>query len=101
MCLDEGMIFTPKLVAIPLAASALLLTGCSLNAPMQIPIDIHDNTVNTGPQGGSSTPTMPTQEEWEQMFPTEEPPTEEDIPESWSEDSVDTPEPVPLPTPQG
>ena len=101
MCLDEGMIFTPKLVAIPLAASALLLTGCSVNAPIQVPVDIHDNVVNNGPQGNGSMPTMPTQEEWDQMFPTQDPNAEQDVPDSWSEDSVDTPEPIPLPTPQG
>ena len=44
---------------------------------------------------------MPTQEEWDQMFPTEDPNATQDTPEPWSEDSVDTPEPVPLPTPQG
>jgi hypothetical protein len=100
MCLDEGMIFTPKLIALPLAASALLLTGCSVNAPIQVPVDIHDNVVNNGPQGDGSMPTMPTQEEWDKMFPTEED-TTETVPDSWDESDVDTPEPVPLPTPQG
>ncbi len=88
----------PKLL-IPVLLTPLLLTGCSLNAPMQIPVDIHDNTINTGPQGPA--PSMPSQEEWDEMFPTEDPNAEQDIPDSWSEDSVDTPEPVPLPTPQG
>jgi hypothetical protein len=101
MCLDESMIFTPKLVALPLAASALLLTGCSVNAPIQVPVDIHDNVVNNGPQGSGSMPEMPTQEEWDQMFPSDDPNAEQDTPDAWSEDSVDTPEPVPLPTPQG
>ena len=59
-----------------------------MNAPMQIPVDIHDNVINNGPQGPA--PTMPSQQEWDEMFPTEDPNAEQDIPDSWSEDSVDS-----------
>jgi hypothetical protein len=73
-----------------------------MNAPMDItvPIDVHDNTFNTGPvtglPDGLTGPTTP-------INPLDEvdPNAPQDIPDAWSEDSVDTPEPIPLPTPQG
>ena len=72
-----------------------------MNAPMQIPVDIHDNTINNGPQGGQGgyDQTFPSDEEWADMFPSEDPNAEQDVPDSWDESDVDTPEPVPLPTP--
>lgn len=70
-----------------------------MNAPMQIPVDIHDNTINNGPTG--TVPSMPSDQEWEDMFPDEDPNAEQDVPDSWDESDVDTPEPVPLPTPIG
>jgi hypothetical protein len=73
-----------------------------MNAPMDItvPVDIHDNTINTGP--GTNIPngvTGPTT--IENPLDEVDPNAEQDIPDAWSEDSVDTPEPIPLPTPQG
>jgi len=91
------MLLTPKLAAVGLAS--VLLTGCSVNAPVG-PFDIHDNVV-TNPSvtipGGSlnDLPQPPN------PLPTENPNAPQDIPDAWSEDSVDTPEPIPLPTPQG
>lgn len=94
---SEAMLLTPKLAAAGL--SSVLLTGCSVNAPMG-PFDIHDNVV-TNPSvtipGGSlnDLPQPPN------PLPTEDPNAPQDIPDAWSEDSVDTPEPITLPTPQG
>ena len=91
------MLLTPKLAAVGLAS--VLLTGCSVNAPVG-PFDIHDNVV-TNPSvtipGGSlnDLPQPPN------PLPTEDPNAPQDIPDAWSEDSVDTPKPIPLPTPQG
>ena len=73
-----------------------------MNAPMDItvPIDVHDNTINTGP--GTGIPngvTGPTT--IDNPLDEVDPNAEQDVPDAWSEDSVDTPEPIPLPTPQG
>jgi hypothetical protein len=73
-----------------------------MNAPMDItvPVDIHDNTINTGP--GTGIPngvTGPTT--IDNPLDEVDPNAPQDIPDAWSEDSVDTPEPIPLPTPQG
>lgn len=91
----------PKLV-IPLLVLPLL-TGCSMNAPMDItvPIDVHDNTFNTGPVTG--VPVEPTDPSlvFDNPLDDVDPNAEQDVPDAWSEDSVDTPEPIPLPTPQG
>ena len=91
----------PKLIAVPALLFPLLLTGCSVNAPIQVPVDIHDNTVNTGPVTG--TPSDGTSDGFDSNGPLTnvDPNAPQDIPDSWSEDSVDTPEPIPLPTPQG
>lgn len=94
------MTMNPKLV-IPLLVLPLL-TGCSMNAPMDItvPVDVHDNTFNNGP--GTAIPngvTGPTT--IDNPLDEVDPNAEQDIPDAWSEDSVDTPEPIPLPTPQG
>jgi hypothetical protein len=89
----------PKLL-LPALLTPLLLTGCSMNAPMQIPVDIHDNTINTGPTNGNENPSGNNYNN-SNPFQTTDPNAPQDIPDSWSEDSVDTPEPVPLPTPQG
>jgi hypothetical protein len=92
------MLLTPKLAAAGLA-STLLLTGCSVNAPVG-PFDIHDNIVNnpsvTVPEGslddGFSIP--------DPIQPID-PNAPQDIPDSWSEDSVDEPDDVIIPEPIG
>jgi hypothetical protein len=91
------MTINPKLV-IPLLVLPLL-TGCSMNAPMDItvPVDVHDNTFNTGP--GTGIPVTPPS--IDNPLIEVDPNAPQDIPDAWSEDSVDTPEPIPLPTPQG
>lgn len=88
---------TPKLAAVILAP--LLLTGCSVNAPIG-PFDIHDNIVND--------PTVILPDDFIDKLPkvpnplsTTDPNAPQDIPDAWSEDSVDTPPPVVLPEPQG
>lgn len=95
------MLLTPKLAAVGLAS--VLLTGCSVNAPMG-PFDIHDNVV-TNPSvtipGGSLDDFPQPPNPLPNPLPTEDPNATQDIPDSWSEDSVDTPEPIPLPTSQG
>ena len=70
-----------------------------MNAPMDItvPMDIHDNTINTGP--GTGIPVTPPS--IDNPLVEVDPNAPQDIPDAWSEDSVDTPEPIPLPTPQG
>jgi hypothetical protein len=91
------MTINPKVV-IPLLVLPLL-TGCSMNAPMDItvPVDVHDNTFNTGPGTGTPVNPPPIDNPLDDVDPN----AEQDVPDSWSEDSVDTPEPVPLPTTQG
>jgi hypothetical protein len=94
------MTINPKLV-IPLLVLPLL-TGCSMNAPMDItvPVDVHDNTFNNGP--GTGIPNgINGQTTIENPIDDVDPNAPQDIPDAWSEDSVDTPEPIPLPTPQG
>jgi hypothetical protein len=90
------MLLNPKLAA--LLASSLLLTGCSVNAPVG-PFDIHDNIVNnpsvTVPGGSLDGLSVP------DPIPPFDPNAPQDIPDSWSKDSVDTPEPIPLPEPIG
>jgi len=93
----EAMLLTPKLAALGL--TSVLLTGCSVNAPVG-PFDIHDNVVNN--------PSVTIPNDSLDKFPqapnplsTEDPNATQDLPEPWSEDSVATPEPIPLPTPQG
>jgi hypothetical protein len=92
------MLLTPKLAAAGLASS-LLLTGCSVNAPVG-PFDIHDNTVNnpsvTIPEGSlNGDISIP------DPIPPFDPNAPQDIPDSWSEDSVDEPDDVVLPQPIG
>lgn len=92
------MTINPKLV-IPLLVLPLL-TGCSMNAPMDItvPMDIHDNTINTGP--GTQLPIKPNNSpDIDNPLDDVDPNAPQDIPDSWSEDSVDTPPPVVLPNP--
>jgi len=89
------MLLTPKLAAAGLASS-LLLTGCSVNAPVG-PFDIHDNVVNnpsvTVP-GDALTPQAPN------PLPTTDPNAPQDLPDPWGADDVDAPtwngETVPL-----
>jgi hypothetical protein len=81
-----------------LPATVLLLTGCSVNAPMNIPMDIHDNVINnpsvTVPsdalQGtpGSDAPNP---------LPDLDPNRDQNTPDSWDESDVDTPDPIELP----
>ncbi len=98
------MLLNPKLAAIPLIASTLLLTSCTVNAP--VTTDVHDNlievpdlTINTPewkmPDGSSTTKIPPN------PLSTEDPNATQDTPDSWDKDDVATPEPVPLPTAQG
>lgn len=93
------MTINPKLV-IPLLVLPLL-TGCSMNAPMDItvPMDIHDNTINTGP--GTGIPVTPVNPPIDNPLDDVDPNADQDIPDGWSEDSVDTPEPEPSQTSQG
>ena len=91
------MLLTPKLAAVGLAS--VLLTGCSVNAPVG-PFDIHDNIVEN--------PTILIPSDSLKDIPqapnpstTVDPNAPQDIPPAWNEDSVATPEPIPLPTPQG
>ena len=85
------MLLTPKLAAAGLASS-LLLTGCSVNAPVG-PFDIHDNVVNnpsvTVPSDSMNNfPQAPS-------LPTSDPNAPQDVPDSWSSDSVDSGEQSP------
>ena len=96
------MTMNPKLV-IPLLLMPLL-AGCSMNAPMDItvPIDVHDNTFNTGPATGVPgipvTPaTPPPLNSGNPLIDLDPNDLTQNIPEGWSKDSVDIPEPVPLP----
>jgi hypothetical protein len=92
------MTMNPKLV-IPLLVLPLL-TGCSMNAPMDItvPIDVHDNTFNTGPVTGVPvTPTTPPLNSGNPLLNLDPNELTQNIPEGWSKDSVDIPEPIPLP----
>lgn len=95
------MLLTPKLAAVGLAS--VLLTGCSVNAPMG-PFDIHDNVV-TNPSvtiPGDSLKDFPQAPDYiPNPLLTQDPNAQQSIPPAWNEDSVDTPEPIPLPTPQG
>jgi hypothetical protein len=79
------MLLTPKLAAAGLVSS-LLLTGCSVNAPVG-PFDIHDNVVNnpsvTVPSDSiSNFPQAPS-------LPTSDPNAPQDLPDPWGEDDVD------------
>ena len=79
--------------------SVVLLTGCSVNAPVG-PFDIHDNIVE------NPTITIPSDSlkdipQAPNPSTTVDPNAQQDIPPAWNEDSVATPEPIPLPTPQG
>ena len=68
--------------------SLLLLTGCTVNAPVNTDVhgnqvDVYDNTVQTP--------------DWKDLIPTptnpldnSDPNAPQDIPEPWSEDSVDS-----------
>jgi hypothetical protein len=91
------MLLTPKLAAVAALSTMPLLTGCNatVNAPVYSTVnaDIHDNTVN-----GTYNPNNPTPDPY--VPPTVDPNAPQDIPDAWSQDSVDTPEPIPLPTPQ-
>lgn len=88
--------YTRMLAVLP--ASVLLLTGCSVNAPMNIPMDIHDNVINnpsvTVPSNslpgipGSGAPNP---------LPSLDPNREQDTPDSWDESDVDTPDSIELP----
>ncbi len=70
--------------------SLLLLTGCTVNAPVNTDVhgnqvDVYDNTVQT-PDWKNLVPTTPTN-----PLSTTDPNAPQDLPEPWSEDSVDTP----------
>lgn len=73
-----------------------------MNAPVTIPVDVHDNTINTGP--GTQVPKPNTLSTPDNPLDDIDPNGVQDTPDSWSEDSVDTPPPVTvepvLPTPQ-
>jgi len=87
----------PKLLAVPALLFPLLLTGCSVNAPIQVPVDIHDNTVNTGPVTG--TPSGGTSGGFDNNGPLTDvdPNAPQDIPDGWDSSDVDTPEDVVIP----
>jgi hypothetical protein len=87
------MLLTPKLAAVGL--SSVLLTGCSVNAPVG-PFDIHDNVVNN-PSVTVPSDSLKDFPQAPNPLPTTDPNAAQDLPEPWSEDSVDTP----LPLPQG
>jgi len=83
---------TPKLAAAGLA-STLLLTGCSVNAPVTNDIhdnyvDVHENTVNT-PDWKDSVPTTKTPEIPDNPLDDVDPNAPQDVPEPWSSNSVD------------
>jgi hypothetical protein len=87
---------TSKLAA--LGVASVLLTGCTVNAPVG-PFDIHDNIIEN--------PTVTIPSDSLKDFPqppnpstTVNPNAPQDIPPAWNKDSVDTPEPIPLPTSQ-
>ena len=91
------MLLTPKLAAVGLAS--VLLTGCSVNAPVG-PFDIHDNIVEN-PSITIPSDSLKDIPQAPNPSTTVDPNAQQSIPPAWNEDSVATPEPIPLPTPQG
>jgi hypothetical protein len=87
----------PKLLVVPALLLPLILTGCSVNAPIQVPVDIHDNTVNTGPVTG--TPSGGTSDGFDSNGPLTDvdPNAPQDIPDGWDSSDVDTPQDVVIP----
>lgn len=94
------MTMNPKLV-IPALLLPMLLTGCSVNAPVTVPVDVHDNTINTGPVTGVPGTTGNNPSGIDSPLDDVDPNAPQDIPDGWDENDVDTPDPIPLPTPQG
>jgi PBP1b-binding outer membrane lipoprotein LpoB len=75
-----------RIMGIPV--SLLLLTGCTVNAPVHTDVhdnyvDVHENTVQT-PDWKNLVPTTPTN-----PMSTTDPNAPQDLPDSWGEDDVE------------